>query len=528
MIRILVADDERPVVEGISHIVRRDLSGEFAVVGTACSGREAIEKAAALSPDLILMDVRMPGISGLEAIRELRRRGSPSAFVLITAYERFDIAREAVELGVLDYLLKPVSKDRLALSLRSAASFIARKGEIESREIRHREVEEGMRAFVEAAFLQGIMLGERWGPAIERYGSALGIAEPLASLVAAAFFPSPGALDPAAEARAAFDAFRGTIRYKTRALVGPLVGACCALLLPLRDESEAAGSEADLRLAVEASHSGDLSRGRLRLGFGKAMPLVEAATSWQEALADLLRGALPSGRGRAAGAAPIEAEDRSFEDGEYFLESLLAPSPERASLAFERLVAPLRGLPSIVSSDAYRLISLFGEAIRSLRRRGLLSADEAAAAMDLEDLRRAANGQGFELALRARFSALSAAAERNPRRFTPLRAAVDSIKGNFAKPITLESVADELGISPSRLSRLFIEETGKGFSDFLIDYRIEKAKEMLGRPDATIKQVSAACGYPDPNYFSRLFKKETGLTPSSFSSGATEASDEIT
>jgi AraC-like DNA-binding protein len=51
---------------------------------------------------------------------------------------------------------------------------------------------------------------------------------------------------------------------------------------------------------------------------------------------------------------------------------------------------------------------------------------------------------------------------------------------------------------------------------------------MLGRPDATIKQVSAACGYPDPNYFSRLFKKETGLTPSSFSSGATEASDEIT
>ncbi len=152
MIRILVVDDERPVVEGISHIVRRDLAAEFDVVGTASSGREAIERAAVLSPDLILMDVRMPGISGLDAIREIRRRGSIAAFILITAYERFDIAREAVELAVMDYLLKPVSKDSLSLSLRSAAGSIGRKGEIERREIEHREREEGMRGFVEARF----------------------------------------------------------------------------------------------------------------------------------------------------------------------------------------------------------------------------------------------------------------------------------------------------------------------------------------------------------------------------------------
>ena len=212
MIRILVVDDEKPVIEGISHIVRRDLSAEFAIVGSAYSGREAIEKAATLSPDLILMDVRMPGISGLDAIREIRQRGLPSAFVLITAYERFDIARDAVELGVLDYLLKPVSKDTLALSLRSAASFIEKKGEIEHREIEHREREEGMRAFVGAALLQGIMLGERWVPAIESYLAALEITEPFAVLAAAAFLPPQGARDPGAEARVAFEAFRRTVR----------------------------------------------------------------------------------------------------------------------------------------------------------------------------------------------------------------------------------------------------------------------------------------------------------------------------
>jgi len=120
--RILVVDDERPVVDGIALIVGRDLAADFEVVGTASSGKEAIERAPALTPDIVLMDVRMPGISGLDAIRELRRRGSDAAFVLVTAYERFDIAREAVELGVLGYLLKPVARDDLNAEAAHAAA----------------------------------------------------------------------------------------------------------------------------------------------------------------------------------------------------------------------------------------------------------------------------------------------------------------------------------------------------------------------------------------------------------------------
>lgn len=520
MIRILVADDERPVVEGISLIVRRDLAGEFEIAGTASSGRAAVEKAAALSPDLILMDVRMPGLSGLDAIREIRRRGTASAFILITAYERFDIAREAVELGVLDYLLKPVSKDALARSLRDAALAIARKGEAEKREIEHREREEGMRGFVEAAFLQGLMLGERDEGEIGRYRAALGLAEPLALAAAAAFVPPQGALDPAAEARAAYESFRGTVRYKTRALVGPLTAGGCALLLPLRDEAEGAAAEESLRLAIGAAHGPELARGRLRLGFGRVRPLAQAAASWSEALAALLG----AGGGAAAGAGAEEAA--SFQEDEAFLEALLAPAPELAALALEGLIAPLRGPGELPRAQVYRIVALFGSAIRALRRRGLMEAAEAAAAMDLEDLREAGSGERLELVLRSRFSALAAAAGRNPRRSTALRAAVASLRENFSRPITLESVADELAISPGRLSKLFIEELGRGFSDYLIDYRIERAKELLALPGASIKQASAACGYPDPNYFSRLFKKVTGLTPSAFSSGASEASDE--
>jgi two-component system response regulator YesN len=520
MTRLLVADDERPVIEGISHIVRRDLAGEFDVAGTASSGREAIEKAALLSPDLILMDVRMPGLSGLDAIRELRKRGSTAAVILITAYERFDIAREAVELGVLDYLLKPVSKDALARSLRAAAGLVARKGELDRREMEHREREEGMRAFAEAAFLQSLMLGERSAAEAERYRSALGLTEPFALVAAASFMPPAGAPDPEAEAGAVYEGLRATLRYKTRAVAGPCVEGICVLFLPLRDGKEGESAASSLRAAIESSHSAELARGWLRLGFGGVRPFADAAASWSEALAELLEGGGRSG-------SQTLAED-PFDDDEAFLEALYAPSPERAALALERIVGPLRSLAAVPAADRFRVASLFGQAIRALRRREILTGPEAAAAMDLGDLSLASSGPALGLAARSRFSCLAEACARGPRRSTPLDAAIASIKENFGKPITLDLVADELGISPGRLSRLFIEKTGKGFSDYLIEHRIERAKEMLLLPGSAIKQVSAACGYLDPNYFSRLFKKVTGYTPSAFSSGAMESNDEST
>jgi two-component system response regulator YesN len=517
MTRILVADDERPVVDGISHLVRRDLSTEFEIVGSASSGREAVEKAVLLAPDLVLMDVRMPGLSGMDAVRELRSRGSRVSVILITAYERFDIAREAVELGVLDYLLKPVSKDSLARSLRAALAFLERKAEAQRREIEGREKTESMRGLAETAFLQSLMLGERSEAEMERYRAVLGIPEAFGLAVAVAIVPPAGVVDPEAEAAALYEALKLSLRYKTRAIVGLLTKGLCALFLPLRDEREAAQAVDALRAVIESSHGADLARGRLKLGCGKARPFAEAFASWSEALADLLGASCPRGPGLS---------EASFDDDATFLEALASASPERASLALERILFSLRGRDFPSASERHRVASLFGEAVRELRRRGALSGPAAAEAMDLSDILSATNATELEFASRSRFSSLAAASLAGPRRTTALDAAIQRIKEDFGRPLTLDLVAGELGISSAKLSRLFVEGTGKGFSDFLIEYRIERAKEMLLEPEAAIKQVSAACGYPDPNYFSRLFKKVTGVTPSAFSSGALEVGNE--
>ncbi len=143
MKRVLIADDEIPI---------RYFQGGYLVVGTAQSGREVIEKSKTLTPDIVLIDVQMPGINGLDAIRELSQQGGTKAFILVTAYERFDIAREALSMGVCDYLLKPVSKERLEIALQAASSYLDRIHILEEKELEFKENQQKLLPFVKTAF----------------------------------------------------------------------------------------------------------------------------------------------------------------------------------------------------------------------------------------------------------------------------------------------------------------------------------------------------------------------------------------
>ncbi|HCM25104.1 MAG TPA: hypothetical protein DIC34_00910 [Treponema sp.] len=527
MKRILVVDDERPVVDGIALIVGRDLAADFEVVGTASSGKEAIERAPALTPDIVLMDVRMPGISGLDAIRELRRRGSDAAFVLVTAYERFDIAREAVELGVLGYLLKPVARDDLARTLHAASAYLDRLRDLERREVEHREGEARLRGFVESAYLARIMLGED-APGQAEAREVLGIEEPWACVLAAAFMPAETADAPGSGVRASYLKFRELLRYRSNALVGPLVAGVCPAIVVGRDAAATATRLAELAEVLDRALGAERARGELRLGCGGPRPIAEASGAWEEALADLSAPGLPrnpapdSARDTARDLAPTGDENRSrrpFEDDEEFLASFRESSPARAVLALERILAPLIANDAVPGPEAGRIASLLAAAARTQARRGSLDPVVARSFLDAGILRAGTEGALFRFEVRARFARLAASIGSESRHSPPLGRAIAWARERYGKMIGLESCAEAVGISPNRLSRLFVEETGKGFSDFLIDFRMEKAREMLLEPGWSIKEVSAACGYPDPNYFSRLFKKVTGLTPSAYAAG---------
>ena len=94
--------------------------------------------------------------------------------------------------------------------------------------------------------------------------------------------------------------------------------------------------------------------------------------------------------------------------------------------------------------------------------------------------------------------------------------AIDYIEENFHKEISLDELAGELGISSYYFSKLFKEEKGETFINFISDKRLEKARQLLAETDLSIKEITAEVGYNDQNYFSRIFKTKYGLSPKEY------------
>jgi len=119
-VRLLVVDDHPVVRDGIVGMVSSDAGIE--VVGEASDGAEAVRLAGALQPDVVLMDLRMPGMDGVAAIRELLRLGVRSRIVVLTTYDSDADVLPAIEAGATGYLLKDVPRDELVRAVHAAAN----------------------------------------------------------------------------------------------------------------------------------------------------------------------------------------------------------------------------------------------------------------------------------------------------------------------------------------------------------------------------------------------------------------------
>jgi two-component system, LytTR family, response regulator AlgR len=114
--RVLIVDDEKLARDRLRELLS-DIGG-YTVIGEAMNGTEAVEKASELNPDVLLMDIRMPGMDGLEAAMHLMGMEHPPSVIFTTAYDQH--ALDAFDVNAVDYLLKPIRKDRLANALTKA------------------------------------------------------------------------------------------------------------------------------------------------------------------------------------------------------------------------------------------------------------------------------------------------------------------------------------------------------------------------------------------------------------------------
>ena len=123
MYKIMLADDEGIVIDSLKFIIEKEF-GNSCTVEFAKTGRSVIELAENFRPDIAIMDIQMPGINGIEAMKEIRENNSSVIFIVMSAYDKFDYAKEAIRLGVLEYITKPMEKTKIIAAYSAAVPVL--------------------------------------------------------------------------------------------------------------------------------------------------------------------------------------------------------------------------------------------------------------------------------------------------------------------------------------------------------------------------------------------------------------------
>lgn len=488
MYRVVIVDDEEPVLDSFSFILERERD-EFSLCGKARSGTEAIRVIGEVRPDIVFMDVQMPGIDGIEVIAQVRQQNPDTVFILATAYERFDIAQRAIPLGVFSYLVKPISRKMMVGELYRVRDFLEL-----SRERRFREEQQGQwlersKEDLKDRLFAGLAWESPTAADWEHFSRlyALKTERNAICIVEARKDLSPEARE------LLFGKLTERIQFKVNC-VHSRVNGRLVLLLP--EDPGADSVAACLGPAVGESLADGLS-----IGSGSARPFSELTTSYREAHRSL------------AGSKGGFAEDRSDSDEmRRICGALLGTDFEEGLRLFEAF--QLRAFRDQTFEVAKgKMVAFFTLLVREIEDRTPSASIELNPAEAIMSIRSTDEWRRWSTQTLQSVKSLLSKREPGPLSYH-LAKAISIIQEKFDQPIQLSSVAEECRITTNYLCRLFSEQLGVSFVDYLTRYRIERAMSLMRQSVHSIKEVSGLVGFQDPNYFSRVFRRHMGVSPS--------------
>lgn len=543
MLKLMAVDDEQIVLDSIRFLVEREVE-DFTLVATARSGREAILKAEETVPDLILMDIRMPGIDGLEAIREIKQRLPAMRFIIISAYEQFGYARQAIELGVLDYVVKPLKRQMLRDILAKAALELERERRRRQRDLENLEKLEKLMPVLEQGFIHSILLHRELGGEIEKYRDLFDLSSSHAYMMVIEMQDpmaagQENAIGTGIRAQSLYPSVCERLRSHRVALVGPLIvnriDAC--LMVDARassgllqedlqdatrpDRMDDAGNEYQQRLsaislaedllAMLSGHEG-LS---CRIGIGGLHPVADMVASHDEAI----RALHLAPNGGIVHIMDVRPAEPGTMDWIRFEQGLLTGLEEGDEAGLAGLLERIFAEMSVLDPKARnKLIEWMVVAHRVAAENDVREDRMLDCQTYLSELLGISSESLFRDWYVQRIQLLAARIReaRSGKTSRIIETARRILEAEFATEISLEGLANRVNLSPRYFSRLFKDETGTNFIDCLTTLRIDKAKELMRKTDKSVKEICYEVGYSDPNYFSRLFRKQTGVTPTEF------------
>ena len=527
MYRIMLADDEGIVIDALKFIIEKEFGSEC-MVEYAKTGRSVIELAENYRPDIAIMDIQMPGINGIEAMKEIRATNQNVVFIVMSAYDKFDYAKEAISLGVLEYITKPMEKTRIVAAIRRAIEQIDREREKRSNDLLIREKLETVVPIIESGLIYDILLQEHFTEDIDSYRELLGIEQEYAYMAAVVCgeVQEGNHLTNAVGSSVRISRHEQEVREALKegfpgCIVGSVMANKIAVLVPSSEKSMDYNKRIELieksrAMVRELRRKTDI---HFRIGIGSIRRMGEVKNSYSEALNALLRttGSVAHADDlpihcEYGGDYPIHLEKRLFEEvkngepnravltaGEFF-DWMVDSNPD------SRMAIRLKVLEFVLWAEhiAYENGGMTYEF--NTRNEYL---PEVMNAADAETLRK-----WFILKVgEACQNVLHKASEKS---VSQVETAKEYIRDNYSKDISLDDVSRRVNISPYYFSKIFKEETGEGFVEYLTGVRMEKAKELLSTTECSMKEICSMVGYSDPNYFSRSFKKNVGVTPTEY------------
>ena len=528
MYKIMLADDEGIVIDSLKFIIEKEF-GDICAVEYAKTGRSVIELAESFRPDIAIMDIQMPGINGIDAMKEIRQTNTNTVFIVMSAYDKFDYAKEAIKLGVLEYITKPMEKTKIVAALQKAMEMIDREKEKRSNELLVKEKLETVVPIIESGLIYNILLQEHFVEDIENYKSILGINQKYAYMIAVVCGDEQdgnhmtNAVGSGVKMQKHYQEVRESLKECFHGIVGTVLANKLAVLVPY--ERDTMDYNERIELIEKARELTRRMRKRIdisfRIGIGGAKEFHDMSESYSEALNALVATTgsvahvddLPI-RCEYAGDYPIKLEKKLFaeiEDGE------MNNAVASARSFFEWMEESHSNLMDIRLKVLE--FALWAEHI-AYEKGGMTyqlnsRADYLPQIMEMSDLTQLRKWF-VDKVMQACQNILS---KRTEKSNSIIGLAKDYIRNNYNKDISLDDVSRAVNISPYYFSKIFKENTGENFIEYLTNIRIDKAKELLGTTEYSMKEICSMVGYSDPNYFSRSFKKNVGVTPTEYKEG---------
>ena len=524
--KLLVVEDKEIIRKGLRKIIS-DMQLPFDSIQTAPDGLVALDIFTQLKPEVVIADVRMPNMSGIEFIRRAKQLSETTKFVILSGYSEFRYARNAVRLGVSEYLLKPVRKKELNDVLNRILGEIERESVVRRNAIQN--IDNRKRLDVaQCAFLEGVLKGEYRG---EETGRLIEIFDGasahywFSSIVVASFESSfsddvPRAFEsPAGETDDIVAAYPAKIDERHAIF---LLGAD-------RRRNHYLPDLADI---CEAKRRMFESRGFSRAYIG--------ASDWYRG-----PSAIPGTRKRA-----FEALDQRLVDqsNSIFLatqerhtppatgfpidhfSSILAATREgrrdKTDRSLESFWSYVEQLPSLAPSTIKRLaFDLVFYVMSHLYEDPGLYLE----LIDIEMLcRRSATLEDFKRELRGKLISLSKQIRNTSSSvIDPVGHVTSFIDTNYHRDLGLEMLSSLVSMNSNYFCTLFRKKTGRSLVQYLQQIRIEKARYYLADSSLRIVDVALEVGFNDDKYFHKIFKKVTGMTPAQYRSELYASTTEV-